>query len=229
MYKILIIFIGLCASISAQNYCHSPQKDTLYIYPNPKNCSTYFACINSDEYEYECLQAPQFIWTDEKVCMDRCSTVATTRRASTKSSPSELPPDPILYPDTPARTIICPLKGSTKAIVAQSCTDYIECYAGVGTKKSCPSGQEFSPSRYECVPESSSDCSKQKPKGSHHIKCRYDKGAAPIYFPSDTCAEFKKCANQFAWEVKCAQNCNWNNDAKTCDWANNFPCNLESE
>lgn len=219
--------ITLAASEAA--YCASPDEETLYIYTSPKNCSNFIACIDNEEYEFECLDALLFYpEATEAKCVEACSSVDTTKKTPSKST-SELPPDPLLFPDSSARTIICPPNGETKAVVTHSCTEFISCKDGVGTKQNCSSGEEFSPTQYSCVSKKNSDCQNQKQKGSHHIKCRYDKGDDAIYFPSDKCPEFKKCANLLAWNVKCARYCHWNNEQKTCDWANNFDCHLTNQ
>lgn len=207
---------------SDATYCASSTDDTINIYPSPRNCSYFIACIDNEEYEYECLKAP--IFGMESKCVDSCSIASTTKRKSSGKVAVELPPDPVLFPDSPARTIICPPTGESKAVVALSCTEYISCENGIGEKKKCKDGEEFSPSQFACVTKKNSDCSKNKPKGSYHIKCRYDKGGEPIYFASDKCPEFKKCANQKSWTVKCAQYTHWNDEIKVCDWANSFDC-----
>lgn len=227
MFFFLLFLLSLTASEAT--YCAMPEDETLYIYPNQKNCSTFIACIGFEEYEFDCVKAPLFIpWSSESLCVEECASVETTKKITSKPN-YQLPPDPLLYPDTPARTLICPPQGKTNAVVAQSCSDFIECDNGIGTKTKCPDGEEFSPTKYKCVPKDNSDCSKQKEKGSFNIKCRYDKGGSPTYFQSDSCSEFKKCANQMAWNVKCAHYCHWNNERKTCDWAKNFDCRATNQ
>lgn len=227
MFLVFVFLISLATSEAT--FCASPNEETLYIYTSPRNCTNFIACIDNEEYEFECLNAPIFYpEITEPLCVEACASVATTKKLSSKAL-SELPPDPLLYPNSPARTIVCPPTGETKAVVAQSCTEYISCKSGVGTKETCPAGQEFSPSHFECLEEKNSDCQTRKPKGSHHIKCRYDKGGDPIYFPSDNCPQFKKCANQLAWDVKCARYCHWNNELKTCAWADSFDCHLTNK
>lgn len=222
MFILLIVLVSITASEATS--CPMAEDDTLYIYPNQRNCSTFYACIGFREYEFDCIKAPLFIpWASEPLCLDACDSVETTK------SSYQLPPDPLLYPDSPARTPVCPPQGRTQAVVAQSCTKYIECNSGIGTKTECPEGEEFSPSRYKCVPKDVSDCSKQKLRGALNNKCRNDRGGSPIYFQSESCAEFKKCANQMAYIVKCADHCNWNNERKTCDWAKSFDCHKTNQ
>lgn len=220
---ILIILFSLSATEAT--YCALPAEDTLYIYPTPKNCSSFIACINYEEHEFDCIEAEIFLpWANGTICMEACETI-TTRRSLAKSK-SGLQPDPLLFPDSPQMTIICPPTGETSAVVTHSCTEFLSCNDGTGTKQSCALGMEFSPTLYECVPKKMSDCPKQKQKGSYELECRFDKGTNPIYFPSQSCPEFKKCSNKLAWDVKCAKNCNWNNQQQTCDWADNFECPL---
>jgi hypothetical protein len=221
MFFILVFLV--CFAVSEATYCASSDVDTINIYPSPRNCSHFIACINSEEYEFECLKAPVFYPGVESFCVEACAGGSTTKRASTKNQ-TEFPPDPILYPDSPSRTVICPPTGETKAVVAQSCTEYVSCHNGIGTKKTCKSGEEFSPTQFACLPKSKSDCPKQKLKGSFHIKCRYDKGGDPVYFSSEKCPEFKKCFSQQSWTVKCARYTHWNDEIKTCDWADSFDC-----
>lgn len=224
---LLFIFL-LHLATSEASFCSSPEDETLYIYPNANNCSVFIACIDYEEYEFECIQAPLFIpWSTEQVCLTPCESVSTTRKSTTRST-YELPRDLNLYPESSARSIVCPPSGDTKAIVMQSCTDYLSCHDGVGTVKTCPSGQEFSPSTYDCVEKKNSDCQRNKMKGSQHIKCRYDKGKSS-YFQSTKCNEFKKCENQEAWTVNCARYCHWNNEEKTCEWADKFDCHLTND
>lgn len=226
MFFLFIFLIHLATSEAS--FCSSPEDETLYIYPSANNCSVYVACIDFEEYEFECIKAPLFIpWSEEPTCLEPCESVISTRKSTTrKSQTSELPRDHQLYPEQSARTIVCPPSGDTKATVMQSCTDYVTCHDGVGTVQTCPQGKEFSPSTYECVDKRNSDCQRQKLKGSQHIKCRYDKGGDPIYFQSDKCPEFKKCAYQEAWTVNCARYCHWNNEERTCEWADRFNCHL---
>lgn len=211
-------------------FCSSPDDDTLYIYPNAKNCSVFVACIDFEEYEFECVQAPIFIPASAApVCIEPCESVTTTKKSTTVKSSYELPRDQNLYPDQSARTIVCPPSGDTKATIMQSCKDYLTCHDGVGTVQTCPAGEEFSPSSFECVLKKNSDCQRQKLKGSQHMKCRYDKGVDPIYFQSAKCPEFKKCANKEAWSVNCARYCHWNDEDKTCEWADKFDCHLTNQ
>lgn len=223
MFFILIFLVSFATSEAT--YCASSDEDTINIYPSPRNCSHFIACINNEEYDYECLSAPLFYPGVESLCVDACAAVATTKRSSSKTS-EELPPDNLLYPESPSRSVICPPTGETKAVVANSCTDYISCRKGVATKKSCKEGEEFSPTQFVCLPKNKSDCPRQKLKGSYHIKCRYDRGGDPVYFPSEKCPEFKKCTNQQAWNIKCARYAHWNDEIKSCDWADSFDCHL---
>lgn len=227
--KLIFSFL-ISLATSEAGFCQIPSaSDTLNIYPSPRNCSNFVACLFNEEYEFDCLKASLFIpWTNDTLCVKPCPSVATTRRKSSKSV-SQLPPDPVLFPDTPSRTIVCPPNGVTKAVVPNSCIEYISCSDGEGTKLTCPAGEEFSPSRYECVPNKISDCPKQKLKATHHSKCRFARGTDLIYFKAGSCPVFKKCANQMAWDVKCARYCHWNDDQKTCDWADSFNCQLMNE
>lgn len=223
MFFIFILFVSLATSEAT--YCASSDDETINIYPSPRNCSYFIACINNEEYEYECLNAPVFYPGIETRCIEACAAVSTTKKTHSKST-EEFPPDSILFPDTPVRSVICPPTGETLAAIPQSCTEYISCSSGIATKKTCGEGEEFSPSKFICLPKKKSDCPKQKMKPSYHIKCRYDKGEDPVYFPAENCAEFKKCANQQSWKIKCARYAHWNDELKTCDWADSFDCHL---
>jgi Chitin binding Peritrophin-A domain len=217
-------------SFGNANYCTS-EPDTLAIYPSPNNCSTFIACVNGEESTFECVQAPQFIpGSESSICMTPCIGGSSASKKPSNKETTDLPPDPLLYPDTPSRTIVCPPSGETRAVISQSrCSEFLSCKNGVGTKEACPAGQEFSPSQYECVDKRNSDCSRHKQKGKYSQKCRYDKGGfEPIYFASSVCPEFKKCAVKLAWSVKCARYTHWNNDQKTCEWADKFICSLAS-
>lgn len=227
----ILIFIFLISlATSEAGFCQIPStSETLSIYPSTRNCSTFVACLFNEEYEFNCLLASLFIpWTNDTLCVDPCPSVATTKKKSSKVA-SELSPDLLLFPDTPSRTIVCPPNGDTKAVVPNTCIEYISCSDGVGTKLACPVGEEFSPSRFECVPIKNSDCTKQKLKGTHQSKCRFARETDLIYFKGSSCPVFKKCANQLAWDVKCAKLCHWNDDQKTCDWADSFNCQLVDE
>lgn len=213
MFFLLIFLLSMTATKAT--YCPMAEDETLYIYPSENNCSTFLACIDFEEYEFGCVKAPLFIpWASKPVCLEECDSGETTTYG--------LPPDPLLYPDSPARTPICPPRGKTQA-VSQSCSEYIDCDDGIGTKKNCPDDEEFNPWKLKCM-KNDSECSKQKETGSLNSECQNDKGGSPTYFPSDSCSEFKKCENQMAWNVRCAHYCHWNNELKTCDWAKNFDC-----
>lgn len=230
MSVILVIFMCGIITISEAVFCSSPKDETLYIYPSPNNCSTFITCIDNEEYEFDCLLAPMFENTSESLCLNQCSTVATTKKGSSKSSTTSKDNDYELYPETPARTIVCPPTGITKASIPKSCTDYIACENGIGTRTPCPFGTEFNPNTYECLPKKDSECKVElsSKRGKYHIKCRYDKGHVATYFASDACNGFKKCSNQFAYEEKCANNCFWNDEDKLCDWATITKCNISS-
>jgi hypothetical protein len=218
-----MFFISLATSEAT--YCSQSDDESISIYPSPRNCSNFIACIDNEEYEYNCLYAPVFYPETESRCLEDCASVSTTKKSSSKAS-TEFPPDSVLYPDSPSRSVICPPTGETKAVIAESCTQYISCSNGIATKETCSEGEEFSPTQFVCLPKKKSDCPKKKLKGSYHIKCRYDKGGDPIYFSSENCQEFKKCANQQSWKIKCAQYSHWNDEIKTCDWADSFDCHL---
>lgn len=104
---LLFVFIILFATSEA-TFCASPNEETLYVYTSPRNCTNFIACIDNEEYEFECLDAPIFYPAiTEPLCVEACASVATTKKSSSKSS-SDLPPDPLLFPDSSGRTIICP-------------------------------------------------------------------------------------------------------------------------
>lgn len=226
MSVVLVICMYSIITISEAAFCSSPKDETLYIYPSPNNCSTFITCIDNEEYEFDCLLAPMFENTSDTLCLNQCSTVGTTKKGSSKTTTSSKDNDLELYPEIPARTIVCPPTGTTKACIPKSCTDYISCDNGIGTKTPCPIGTEFNPNKYECLPKKDSQCTVSTMKGIYNIKCRYDKGQVATYFASDACNKFKKCANQLAYEEKCANNCYWNDEDKMCDWAANTKCNI---
>lgn len=222
----LIFFLVAGFATSEATFCSSPEDDTLYIYPNAGNCSHFIACIDSEEYDFESIQAPLFLpWTDEPVYLEPCSDETSTKKTNMRSyNDNVFPPDADLYPNNTSTSVVCPPSGESKAVVQHSCSHYLSCHDGKGTKLECPENQEFSPTTYDCVSKEKSDCQVQKQKGAHHIKCRYDKGGDSIYFSSETCPEFQTCANQMAWKIKCARDCHWNDEDKTCDWADSFDC-----
>ncbi|CAO1369801.1 unnamed protein product [Diamesa serratosioi] len=223
MSIILVIFMCGIITISEAVFCSSPKDETLYIYPSPNNCSTFITCIDNEEYEFDCLLAPMFENKSEALCLNQCSTVGTTKKGSSKTVSSKNN-DFDLYPETSGRAIVCPLGGASLASIPSSCTDYISCYEGIGTRKTCPIGFEFY--KYECVPKQQSKCVVSPMKGTYHIKCRYDKGQVATYFASDSCDGFKKCTNQLAYEAKCAHGSFWDDENKICDWTSNDPkCN----
>lgn len=225
---IFCLIILTLFSVSDASYCSS-EPDTLAIYPSPNNCSTFTACVNGEESTFECIQGPIFIpGSASPICMPSCGATTAPPKKSSKKESSDLPPDPLLYPDSPSRTIVCPPTGETKAVILDSCSEFLSCKGGIGTKETCPVGQEFSPTQYECLPKANSDCVRQKQKGKFSQKCRFDKGSDPVYFSSSVCPEFKKCALQLAWSVKCARYTHWNNEEKTCEWADKFICSLSS-
>ena len=211
---------------SEATFCSMSDDKTLFIYPSPKNCSVFHACIDNEEYEFSCLTASLFIpWATGPLCTEPCNVTATTRKVISKIS-KDLPLDLLLYPNETAPTIVCPPTGDSIAIVMESCNEFMECYDGKGTKKSCPQGQEFNRAKYQCVDAKQSDCQKHKPQGRQDNKCRHDKGIVPIYMESDACDEFKKCANQLAWLVPCARDCFWDDEKETCDWTTKVQCSM---
>lgn len=227
MFFLFIVLLSLASSDAT--YCSQSDDKTLYIYPSANNCSKFHACIDNEQYDFTCLTAPSFItWAAGPLCTEKCNETATTRKINSKIS-KDLPLDPLLYPNEPAPTIICPPTGNTIAVVMESCNEYMECSEGKGTKKSCDHGHEFSREKYKCVKAKDSECQKRKPQGWQHNRCRLDKGSVPIYMESDRCDEFKKCANHLAWAVPCARNCFWDSDKETCDWSGNVKCTLKDE
>lgn len=227
MFFLFIVLVSLATSEAT--FCSQSDEKTLFIYPSPKNCSVFHACIENEEYEFNCLKAPTFIsWAAGPICSEPCHVTATTRKVLSKIS-KKLPLDLDLYPNETGRTIVCPPTGQTMAIVMESCNEFMECNEGKGTKKTCPQGQEFSRENYQCIDAKQSDCQKHKPKGFQHNTCRHNRGSAPIYMEADSCGEFKKCANQLAWNVPCARDCFWNDDEDFCDWATNVECSMSVE
>lgn len=222
MFFLFIVLLSLATSDAT--FCSQSDDKTLYIYPSPKNCSVFHACIENEEYELNCLTASLFIpWATGPLFSTPCNLTTTTRKIISKIS-KDLPLDLLLYPNETSSTIICPPTGDTIAVVMESCNEFMECHEGKGTKKTCPQGQEFSRGKYQCIDIKQSDCQQHKPRGFQHNKCRRDKGTAPIYMESESCADFKKCANQLAWSVPCARDCYWNDDAETCDWVSKVKC-----
>lgn len=219
-----------CLTMGEATFCSFDEEDTLYIYPSPRNCSNFLACINFEEYEFECIKAPYFIpWSKNAICVEDCPSEASTKKPQKAKQLTEMPPDPALYPDEPAETIVCPQSGETKAAVYNSCSSYIDCNDGVGTKKNCSEGKEFSPKEYKCVEKSKSGCRKDKKGGSFHTKCRYQKPGDNILFPSESCHSFKKCANQLVFTIDCAGGCNYNRETERCDYEENFKCQLTDD
>jgi hypothetical protein len=204
-------------------YCSSPKSDTLYLYPNTNNCSSFIACINHEEYEFDCFQAPLFGYPEKPLCPEKCAAQSTTRRTTKKSVKSKTI-DLSLYPDTPARSIVCPSKGKTVARIMESCTQYMTCQTGIATKVNCSEGQEFSPKKLKCVAQDESECYPSKHKGTHHTKCRYNLSNKKLYFSSDRCDYFRRCDGGLAYEEKCAENTYWNPDSKSCEWGGATKC-----
>jgi hypothetical protein len=219
----VILFFSL-TPIALGRYCATPKDDTLYIYPSANNCSMFIVCLHNEEIEMSCLQASLFMFTKKRVCMDECAIETTTRRMKAKSYEFTLDYDVFPALDSPHRTILCPLKGSTRAFIPHTCDEYIECVDGVGSRMSCDNGTKFSPTKYDCVPDKESNCSMKKVKGSPNKKCRFEKGKASVVFPSEKCSEFKKCSNLMSWTIQCAQFTRFNKMTKSCEWENEVNC-----
>lgn len=222
MFFLLIFLISLATGNA--NYC-SPSPDTLRIYPSPKNCSTFIACIDKHEFEYDCISAPLFIQGSETpICVTPCEATVVTKRPASNKAPSKIPKFDDYYEDG-ALTPVCPFEGNSTAVIFNDCTHYLECVDGYGYVHECSTGQEFSPTLRRCVIKRNSDCSKLKPRPSQHNKCYRDRDyGPPIEFASEDCDRFKRCNGGEAWKVECAEYCHWNNDLKNCDWADNFDC-----
>lgn len=228
--KSIFSVISLLIVTTKAKYCAQPRDDTLYIYPSANNCSTFFVCHNNEEIEMSCLESSLFMYTEERVCLEKCSIKTTTRTRTTATKTLyDYSSDYLLFPadDVPARTIICPSSGKTKAAIPYNCNEYIECDEGIGTRRICEIGSKFSSALYECLPETESDCkvdNNKKPKGSYISKCRFERGNSLVVFPSENCADFKKCANLMAWTITCAQNTKYSRERRSCEWADKVKC-----
>lgn len=227
----LIIFtfivITIIIALSEADYCHMARDDTLYIYPkNDNNCSKYIACHHNEKYELSCLQASLFLYSDERLCLEECHQEDIEKTSSRTSRNSyDFASDYLIFPaeGVPAKTILCPPSGYTLASIPQVCNEYIECEDGFGSRRKCEDKMEFSPTKFQC--EESSDCSTKKIKGTPHSKCRFEKStSSTLLVPSENCSEFKKCAHLMAWTITCAQNTNFNQATKFCDWEENVEC-----
>lgn len=225
----LIIFIIIFALIIAPSkavYCPMERDDTLYIYPSEHNCSNFIICHHNEVFEMSCLQASIFLFTDESLCLENCSAIESTTNRISRTS-YDFSSDFLLFPreGEPAKTIICPPQGETFAAIPQDCKTYIECRDGIGTRKLCQHGMEFSPIKYKCEPEDTANCSSKKVKGTPNSRCRFEKGStSTLLMPSEKCSDFKKCTHLMAWTITCAQHSHFNHATKTCDWEENVKC-----
>lgn len=204
------------------------RDDTLYIYPSVNNCSVFIVCHRNEEYEMNCLEASLFLFSDQRLCLENCSIETTTKR-NLKSS-YDYSTDYSIFPanDAPAKTILCPETGKVLSAIPHECRDFIECVDGIGTRKSCENGMEFSPIKHECLPEDKSDCTIKKAKGTPNSKCRFEKGSSPtILLPSKKCSEFEKCSHLMAWKIPCPVKCHFDSTLKKCDWEQNVRCELK--
>lgn len=103
--------------------------------------------------------------------------------------------DQDLFPKSPNRTVICPPKGKTVARILQSCTEYLSCNDGIGTRVKCPFHQEYSDYEKKCVSMKKADCEIQSPKIKKFVKCRYKPSDnKPLYLPSNNCDRFYRCS-----------------------------------
>ena len=222
----LIIFtLILTFIISSQaKYCDTASDDTLYIYPSINNCSKFIVCYHNEEIEMSCLQASMFMFTDERVCLEPCNMKMTPSKKRIKRSEQsyDISSDYSLFPaiDLSNQTIICPSSGFTLAIIPQNCNEFIECNNGIGIRRKCEDGYEFSPSKYQCIESIKSDCIVNKRlKASHQSKCRSKEGdSSSFLLPSEKCSNFIKCAKNKAWTLTCAQNTIFSKEKMSCEW-----------
>lgn len=231
--EMLITFILISAIIIASSQaknCDTASDDTLYIYPSINNCSKFIVCYRNEEIEMSCLQASMFMFTDERLCLEPCNMKMTAgKKRIRRSVPSyDVSTDYSLFPaiDMPIQTIICPSSGFTSAIIPQNCNEFIECKDGIGVRRKCENGNEFSPSKYLCVESINSDCIVNKRlKASHHSKCRSKEGnSSSFLLPSEKCSDFIKCAKNKAWTITCAQNTSFSREKMSCEWNDEVKC-----
>lgn len=222
---IILAFIAIIAPSEA-DYCHMARDDTLYIYPkDDNNCSKFIVCHHNEKYELSCLQASLFLYSDERLCLEDCRQADPQQTSRSSRNSYDFASDYSIFPaeGVPAKTILCPPSGTTLAAIPQVCNEYIECKDGVGSRQKCEDKTEFSPSKFQC--EEASDCSTKRVKGTPHSKCRFEKGtSSTLLLPSEKCSAFKTCAHLMAWTITCAQNTNFNQATKTCDWEDNVEC-----
>lgn len=176
MLMILTLISTLIISSQAK-YCDTSSDDTLYIYPSINNCSKFIVCYRNEEIKMNCLQASLFMFTEERVCLEPCNMKMTAAKKRIKRSDQsyDYSSDFSLFSaiDMSSQTIICPFSGFTTAIIPQNCNEFIECNNGIGIRRKCKDGFEFSPSKYQCVESINSDCIVNKRlKVSNHSKCR---------------------------------------------------------
>lgn len=229
MLMILTLISTLIISSQAK-YCDTASDDTLYIYPSINNCSKFIVCYRNEEIEMSCLQASLFMFTDERVCLEPCNMkmTAVKKRIRRSESSYDYSSDYSLFPsiDMPNQTIICPFSGFTAAIIPENCNEFIECNNGIGIRRKCEDGFEFSPSKYQCVESINSDCIVNKRlKASHHSKCRSKEGnSSSFILPSEKCSDFVKCDRNKAWPIPCPQNTRFSKKKMSCDWKNEVNC-----
>lgn len=109
---------------------------------------------------------------------------------------------------------------NNQAIISKNCNEFIECNNGIGIRKNCEEGYEFSPFKYQCIENINSDCIVNKRlKASHQSKCRSKEGdSSSFLLPSEKYSDFIKCAKNKAWTLTCAQNTIFSKEKMSCEW-----------
>ncbi|XP_066143521.1 mucin-2-like isoform X2 [Euwallacea fornicatus] len=117
-----------------------------------EHCGGFCQCSNGQAYYHPCAADLHFNPT-LNVCDYQhdagCTGVAGTTLSTTTKAPTTISPNSICQA-RPNEAFMESIPGS--------CTEYISCYRGTGSRMSCPTGKEFNSEYNICLPSEMSEC-----------------------------------------------------------------------
>ena len=192
------------------------------LFPNPKDCHTFYQCSNGNAYLMDCPSNLEFNPVLQ-VC-DWPENAGCSAKTTQKPTPKPTTPTPSSF-DCPTSNGLFPNP--------KDCHTFYQCSNGNAYLMDCPSNLEFNPVLQVCDWPENAGCSvkptqKPTPKPTTPTPSGFDCPTSNGLFPNPKdCHSFYQCSNGHAYLMDCPSNLEFNPVLQVCDWPQNAGCSVK--
>ena len=193
------------------------------LFPNPKDCHTFYHCSNGYAYLKDCPANLEFNpvllvcdWPEKAGCNGKTTTPPPTTKPTTTRSPSDF--------DCPTSNGLFPNP--------KDCHTFYHCSNGYAYLKDCPANLEFNPVLLVCDWPEKAGCNGKTTIPPPTTKPTTTRSPSPFDCPTSNglfpnpkdCHTFYHCSNGYAYLKDCPANLEFNPVLLVCDWPENAGC-----